>query len=308
MEDVTITTCRRDDEAWFIRMNELEIDEYDQSASGTGATLHFQGVPILGSPWFAFPISNQRRSGFLTPTYGMSSTRGVDLSVPYYFNIAPNYDYTLTPRIMTKRGVMMGNQFRFLLPNVEGELNLDYLPNDREYDDDRYGLRFEGEYRRDKLGFKVDYNRVSDDSYISDFSGNIRESSESVLPQEYTLTYDETYWNTFLRVTKNQTLDIEDLDTEPYERVPQFLWRGHTGGLQRVRARNRARSDALSAHPQRLRRRLALRLPSDGELSARRSGLVHHPEGAVPRHVLRPRFARLHQQHDAGHDGPDPES
>ena len=124
---------------------------------------------------------------------------------------------------------MMGNQFRFLLPNVEGELNLDYLPNDREYDDDRYGLRFEGEYRRDKLGFTVDYNRVSDDSYISDFSGNIRESSESVLPQEYTLTYDETYWNTFLRVTKNQTLDIENLDTEPYERVPQFLWRGHTG-------------------------------------------------------------------------------
>lgn len=229
MEDVTITTCRRDDEAWFIRMNELQIDEYDQSASGTGATLHFQGVPILGSPWFAFPISNQRRSGFLTPTYGMSSTRGVDLSIPYYFNIAPNYDYTLTPRIMTKRGVMMGNQFRFLLPNVEGELNLDYLPNDREYDDDRYGLRFEGEYRRDKLGFTVDYNRVSDDSYISDFSGNIRESSESVLPQEYTLTYDETYWNTFLRVTKNQTLDIENLDTEPYERVPQFLWRGHTG-------------------------------------------------------------------------------
>lgn len=229
MEDVTITTCRRDDEAWFIRMNELEIDEYDQSASGTGATLHFQGVPILGSPWFAFPISNRRRSGFLTPTYGMSSTRGVDLSIPYYFNIAPNYDYTLTPRIMTKRGVMMGNQFRFLLPNVEGELNLDYLPNDREYDDDRYGLRFEGEYRRDKLGFTVDYNRVSDDSYISDFSGNIRESSESVLPQEYTLTYDETYWNTFLRVTKNQTLDIENLDTEPYERVPQFLWRGHTG-------------------------------------------------------------------------------
>lgn len=229
MEDVTITTCRRDDEAWFIRMNELEIDEYDQSASGTGATLHFQGVPILGSPWFAFPISNQRRSGFLTPTYGMSSTRGVDLSIPYNFNIAPNYDYTLTPRIMTKRGVMMGNQFRFLLPNVEGELNLDYLPNDREYDDDRYGLRFEGEYRRDKLGFTVDYNRVSDDSYISDFSGNIRESSESVLPQEYTLTYDETYWNTFLRVTKNQTLDIENLDTEPYERVPQFLWRGHTG-------------------------------------------------------------------------------
>lgn len=229
MEDVTITTCKREDEAWFIRMNELNIDEYDQSASGTGATLHFQGVPILGSPWFAFPISNQRRSGFLTPAYGMSSTRGVDISVPYYFNIAPNYDYTLTPRLMTKRGLMLGNQFRFLVPNLEGEVQFDYLPDDREYDDDRYALRVQSEYRRDKLGFKVDYNRVSDDDYISDFSGNIRESSESVLPQEYTLTYDETYWNTALRVTKNQTLDIENLDTEPYERVPQFLWRAHTG-------------------------------------------------------------------------------
>lgn len=231
MEDVTVTTCKRDDEAWFIRMNELEIDEYDQSASGTGATLHFQGVPILGSPWFAFPISNQRRSGFLTPTYGMSSTRGVDFSIPYYFNIAPNYDYTLTPRIMTKRGVMLGNDIRFLVPNLSGELNFDFLPNDKEYDDDRYALRFEGEYRRDKLGFKVDYNRVSDDDYISDFSGNIRESSESVLPQEYTLFYNETYWDSFIRVTKNQTLDIDELETEPYERVPQFVWRGHAGNF-----------------------------------------------------------------------------
>ena len=108
-EDVTITTCKRDDEAWFIKLDELEVDEYDQSASGTGASLHFMGVPIFGSPWFAFPISNERRSGFLTPTYGMSSTRGVDFSIPYYFNLAPNYDYTLTPRIMTKRGLMLGN-------------------------------------------------------------------------------------------------------------------------------------------------------------------------------------------------------
>ena len=149
---------------------------------------------------------------------------------------------------------------------------------------------------------------MSDDSYISDFSGNIRESSESVLPQEYTLTYDETYWNTFLRVTKNQTLDIEDLDTEPYERVPQFLWRGHTGDfngfeLETVLEATRfqhTRSDYVDGSRFVFHQTVSYPLAGPGWFITRRR--------IVPRHVLRPRFARLHQQHDAGHDGPDPES
>lgn len=227
-EDVTITTCKRDDEAWYIKLNELEIDEYDQSASGTGASLHFMGVPIFGSPWFAFPISNERRSGFLTPTYGMSSTRGVDLSIPYYFNLAPNYDYTFTPRYMTKRGIMLGNEARLKYYDFEGQINLDYMPDDRETGDSRYGMRVETHYQHEKLAFDVDYNRVSDDDYISDFSGNIRESSEAVLPQDYNLTWTDTYWNGGIRVTKNQTLKIDDDDVvEPYERVPQVTLNGY---------------------------------------------------------------------------------
>ncbi len=227
-EDATITTCRRDDESWYIKLNELEIDEYDQSATGTGATLHFKGVPIFGTPWFQFPISQDRRSGFLTPAYGMSTTRGLDLSIPYYFNIAPNYDYTLTPRVMTKRGLMLGNEARVKFEHLDAQLNFDWLPEDREAKDSRYGMRFQSHYRNGKLAFDVDYNRVSDDDYISDFSGNIRESSEAVLPQEYTLRYTDTYWNSTIRVTKNQTLEIDDDDVvEPYERVPQLIWNGY---------------------------------------------------------------------------------
>ena len=229
-DDVTITTCKRDDEAWFIKLNELEIDEYDQSASGTGATLHFMGVPIFGTPWFSFPVSNERRSGFLTPTYGMSSTRGVDVAIPYYFNLAPNYDYTLTPRVMSKRGVMIGNEARFKYDDFDAQVNFDYMPNDSELDEDRYGMRVETHYQHDKLAFDVDYNRVSDDDYISDFSGNIRESSEAVLPQDYNLTWTDSYWNAGLRVTKNQTLQIDDDDIiEPYERVPQATLNGYNG-------------------------------------------------------------------------------
>ena len=136
-EDVTVTTCKREDEVWYIKLNELEIDEYDQVATGTGASLHFKDVPIFGAPWFQFPVSGERRSGLLTPTYGAGSTRGVELYLPYYFNLAPNYDYTLTPRFMSKRGVMIGNEARLKLPHFEGEMTFDYLPNDIETGDSR---------------------------------------------------------------------------------------------------------------------------------------------------------------------------
>ena len=169
-DDAKVTTCKRDDEAWFIKMNELEIDEYDQTATGTNASLHFMGVPVFGSPWFSFPVSRERRSGFLVPTFGMSSTRGLDLAVPYYFNIAPNYDLTLTPRLMTKRGVMLDTEARFLYNNFETTVDYALMPDDKEMDDSRSSLHVDMSWRRDKLSAFVDYNRVSDDDFISDFS------------------------------------------------------------------------------------------------------------------------------------------
>lgn len=226
-EDATVTTCKRDEQAWFISLNELEIDEYDLTASGTGAVLHFQGAPILATPWFSFPVGSERRSGFLTPTFSMSTSRGLDIAVPYYFNIAPNYDYTLTPRVMTKRGVMMGNEIRLLEGGFSGQVNFDWLSDDKETKENRWGTRIQAQYRYDRLSASVDYNRVSDDDYISDFSGSIRDTSETILPQNYTLRWTENYWNTSLRVTKNQTLFVNGITPLiPYEREPQFTFQG----------------------------------------------------------------------------------
>ena len=263
---MTLTTCKRDDESWFIKLNDLEIDEYDQTASGTGASLHFLGVPIFGSPWFSFPISKERRSGFLTPTYGMSSTRGVDVAVPYYFNLAPNYDYTFTPRLMSKRGVMLGNEARLKLRNIDAEVGLDYMPEDREVNEDRWGLRTQVDFSKDKFGAHVNYNRVSDDDFISDFSGNIRESSESVLPQDYELTYTEKYWNAAVRVQKNQTLLTDDIDyvQKPYEREPQVEVRGYDGNFHGFEVATVL--DATRFKRPRSHRRVALRRRSAGRL------------------------------------------
>lgn len=231
-EDAKITTCKRDDEAWFIQLNELEIDEYDQTATGTGAMLHFMGLPLLGSPWFSFPVGNERRSGFLIPTFGMSSGRGVEFSIPYYFNIAPNYDLTLAPRVMSKRGVMLESEARFLYNNFSTSVNYSILPNDRETDEDRYSTNIKANYRRNKLSAYIDYSRVSDDDFLNDFSSTIRESSESVLAQNYSVRYDETYWNATLNVNKNQALDVNDNRRtfyKPYEREPQLLINGYVG-------------------------------------------------------------------------------
>lgn len=229
-DDAKITTCKRDDEAWFITLNKLEIDEYDQTASGTGAVLNFMGLPVIGTPWFAFPISQERRSGFLVPTYGMSSTRGLDLTIPYYFNIAPNYDLTLTPRVMSKRGVMLDTEARFLYNDFSTVVDYSYLPDDRITKENRSSIHVDSQYRKDRLSARINYNRVSDDVFITDFSGNIRESSETVLPQDYSIRYDETYWNTAINVQKNQTLNVNGIhSTKPYERVPQIVFNGYNG-------------------------------------------------------------------------------
>ena len=101
MMNAWFTTCGPGDNAWWVHAESIEFDGLDETATATSATLLFKGVPILASPILSFPTSDRRKSGFLTPSFGLSSTLGTDIRTPYYFNLAPNYDYTLTPRVMT---------------------------------------------------------------------------------------------------------------------------------------------------------------------------------------------------------------
>ena len=187
-------------------------------------------MPILASPYFSFPVGGQRKTGFLTPRFGVSSTLGVNLEIPFYWNIAPNYDFTFTPKPMSKRGVLLGNQFRYLQPSFSGELDYDVIFKDRETDNRRYALAWK-HYQRFDFGatLGVDYQKVSDDDYFSDFSTTIRESSENILNQNVWLSYGKTYWSTYLGVYKNQTLSPDNhYGTEkPYEKIPEFSLSGY---------------------------------------------------------------------------------
>lgn len=232
MSDVTVTSCKKGSRAWWIEMDTLTLDEYAQSGEGTGSVLKLGGLPVFGLPWFTFPLSSERKSGFLTPAAGVSSSRGVELAVPYYFNIAPNYDWTVTPRVMSQRGLMLGNEFRFLTNHLQGVITGDYMPNDRKTSEDRYSLSAQISGSWSGFGYGLNYNRVSDDDFRDDFASTLRSTESDILAQDYWLSYGTKYWNAALRVNKNQT--IQDT-AKPYEREPQFTWNAYfadAGGFE----------------------------------------------------------------------------
>ena len=231
MEKARFTTCGPGDNAWWVQAESIEFDGLDETATATFATLYFKGLPILASPILSFPTSDRRKSGFLTPSFGLSSTLGTDISAPYYFNLAPNYDYTLTPRLMSKRGLLLENELRLLTPSHRGTLVYDVIAKDQQFDGSRDFKAVRYEYAS-PLGFGagINYNRVSDDRYFVDFATTIVDTSQKVLPQDGYLAYNQPYWNTSVRVTKNQTLQDPNtfqLVAKPYERVPQASVNGY---------------------------------------------------------------------------------
>ena len=230
----TLTTCKPGSKAWWIEADSLEVDETNHWATAHDVSFHLAGIPVMATPWAIFPTGTERQSGLLMPTLGMSSTRGVDISLPIYWNIAPNYDYTFTPRVMSKRGILLGNEFRFLTENVGGQITYDYMPDDKEANRSRYGSTVKTWAKWNGFHFSTDYNRVSDGRYVADFSSDIYSTSESVLPQDFYLTYGKDFWNSSISVQKNQVLQRDKDENgqysdyaKPYEIVPQIDWKAY---------------------------------------------------------------------------------
>ena len=224
-----VTTCVAPREDWFLRASEIDIDTEKKIGVAHDARLDFMGVPILYSPWLEFPLSNERKSGFLTPTFGSSGTRGIDFALPYYFNLAPNYDATVTPRIMTKRGVQVAGEFRYLFNDVampnQGQAFVEVLPDDRKTDTTRwlYSWRHNQQFTPWLAGY-LNLNKVSDDKYFADLSERVAITSQSTLAREAGLVSSFGPLTVLARVEKFQTLQDENAPiVPPYNRLPQVL-------------------------------------------------------------------------------------
>jgi len=229
LKDATFTTCEPGKEDWRLEASELELDYEEETGHAKSPRLRFFDVPILAAPFATFPLEDRRKSGVLSPYYAQTSSRGFEIGVPYYWNIAPEYDLTLTPVTMAKRGFQLKNHGRYLGRSYEGEARLEYLPEDKELDgESRTGLSLQHEQTLARgLIFQADYNEVSDDRYFVDLSSQVKQVSQRNLPQDASLTYRRTLagapYLLQARAQRFQTLqDPLDPIVPPYHRLPQL--------------------------------------------------------------------------------------
>lgn len=226
---VTYSGCECAEPSWYIKSQSVDLDFDENEGVARNGVLYFKDVPILASPYLTFPIKKERKSGFLLPTYGVSSRSGFDLQTPYYFNLAPNYDATLFPRYLAKRGMQLGGEFRYLGSGYSGLLAGTYLPSDAETGDSRW-MYTTRHYQSFGNGFYGAWNisRVSDDDYYRDFSTlGLNEASTTYLPGQGIVGWSNQYWQTSLQVYKYQTLQDPDSPIlPPYDKVPELSVKG----------------------------------------------------------------------------------
>lgn len=234
LTNVEYTTCKPGDDSWLLRAKTIDLDQEEQVGQARSASVVFKGLPILGSPYMSFPLGNERRSGFLPPSLGLTSKTGIDVTVPYYWDIAPNRDLTVEPRLMSKRGVLLGGIYRYLEPNYKGEVRAEWLPTDQETKEARGALNAQHSWGRGAWSGGWNLQYASDDTYFADLAKTVTTVSTSFLPREAWFTYSQTLWNTTARVTSAQNLfdALAGPRAVNYERVPQIALNYAQPGLR----------------------------------------------------------------------------
>ena len=229
LEGVDYSTCPLSDEAWRISASSIELDHKSDRGSARNAVLRVRNIPVFYFPYVNFPISDKRKTGFLAPSYGSSNESGFDARVPYYWNIAPHQDATITPRILADRGAMLGGQYRYLQRDFGGQIEFEYLlSDDLRNDDDRslVTFRHRHSFLNNRGRVNVLFNNVSDDRYFSDFGNNLSITSQRFLDRRITLSYSQSRFSGYVLVQDYQTVDDTiPSASEPYARLPQFVLR-----------------------------------------------------------------------------------
>jgi LPS-assembly protein len=261
-KNVTYSTCPPIDPSWEIKASSMHLDKKKGVGSARNVLIRWHGIPIMYSPYYSFPLDARRKSGFLAPVIGYSSKTGTDISVPYYWNIAPNYDMTLTPRWISKRGVQLSGLFRFLSKKSAGELFASFLPDDtlfgqfkqqirnntpattanQPYLDainntsrNRWALRATDKTQLSSqwsAGFNL--NRVSDDYYLTDFDLTDSGMIANQLLNQVNINYTGIHWNFTGLLQGYQTLHPinQDLTQDQYQRLPELDLNANYPGLK----------------------------------------------------------------------------
>ncbi len=224
LENATFTTCKPGNDDWYLQVGELDLDMTRDLGTARRGKLVFKNTPIVYVPWVDFPLHNERKTGLLPPTIGSSTKSGVEVSTPFYVNLAPNRDLTLVPRELSKRGLQLAAQLRYVGLDYDGNASFEHLSNDRVRDISRFATTIQHNQRfSSNLTGYLNINKVSDDNYFRDLSSRINITSQTTLPRDGMLTYNGGWWVATARAQRFQTLqDPANPVIVPYGRVPQF--------------------------------------------------------------------------------------
>ncbi|SOB53577.1 LPS-assembly protein LptD [Pseudomonas lundensis] len=242
LKDGTYTTCEPNSNAWQLKGNNITLNPATGFGTATNVTLRVKDIPVFYTPYIYFPIDDRRQSGFLPPSFSSSTDTGFMLVTPYYFNLAPNYDATLYPRYMTKRGLLMEGEFRYLTESSEGQFGAAYL-NDKDdkrkeqtdYKDTRYMLNWQHKGGLDsRVLTEVDYTKISDPYYFQDLeTEQIGIESQDYVNQQGSVTYRGDTFNAKLNAQAYQMATVTQIT--PYNKLPQITFNGalpyHPGGV-----------------------------------------------------------------------------
>ena len=237
LKDASYTSCKPGNNGWELSGDSIILDPNTGFGTAKDAVVRVHGLPIFYTPYLYFPIDDRRQSGFLYPSFAFGDDNGFDLTAPYYWNIAPNYDATITPRYMEKRGVMLENEFRYMNESGKGELgvagliNKDQLETENPYQDkDRWlaNIRYQQNFNR-RWTAELDYADASDKNYIRDFGTSLKLSSTAPLNQKIGTQYqggnDHNFWSLKLEASKFK--NMSQTSDDPYNKLPQLVLDGH---------------------------------------------------------------------------------
>ena len=228
LDEVSYTTCPPGSNDWLIEARDIDLDTRSGTGTARGMKMRFQGIPILYAPYLSFPISDARKTGVLTPEIGSTSRSGNEIIVPFYWNIRPNYDATITPRLLTDRGLQLQAQFRYLTEIHSGQINAEYLNDDSLVDADRHFVAVDHRTLwKNSIRNEIEFREVSDNQYFEDLGGSLSESSITHLNRSLRIDHYTDTLSLFGQFQDYQTIDDAILPTEePYRRLPQLLAQG----------------------------------------------------------------------------------
>jgi len=248
LTQVRYTSCPVGNDDWMLQASSINMDTKLQEGVARNVTMRFKDVPVFYTPYISFPLGDERKSGLLFPSFGHSGSNGFELEVPYYFNLAPNYDLTLTPGLLSSRGVQLAEQFRFLTASSRGQVDATFLPDDKQEHDNRSYFRLTDiTDLQHGLRFDTDIADVSDSQYFEDFAVGSEQTSVTFLERRADVLYYDDVWRIRGQLQNFQTIDIgvqttctaSELaqtptltpalcDERPYSRVPRIeanaLW------------------------------------------------------------------------------------